>query len=72
MLVAIVVLDLVEAEDVPTARTSRAAGRVVAILIAGVLVSELEMSLEIGVAREGVYRAPWDMAGVAALAFTAA
>ena len=47
MLVAVVVLDLVKTEDNSTSRTSCATGGVVAILIAGVLVGEFEMSLEI-------------------------
>jgi hypothetical protein len=48
MLVAIVVLDLVQAEDAPpSTRTPRSTGRVVAVLIAGDLVGELEVPLEV-------------------------
>jgi hypothetical protein len=71
MLVAVMFLDLVMMEDTPSTRTSRAAGSVVAILVAGVLMGELEMLLEVGVAGEGVDGAAWHAAGVAALAFTA-
>jgi hypothetical protein len=72
VLVAVVVLDLVGAEDASSAWASCATARVIANLIARVLVGELEMALEVGVAGEGVDGAVWDAAGVAALTLTAA
>jgi len=68
MLLAVVVLDLIAAEGSPTA-WNPCAGSVVAVLLTGVLVGELEVSLEVGVAGEGVDGAAWDVARVAALAF---
>ena len=75
MLVAIVVLDLVQAEclcpfGAGVGRGSRA-GWIVTVLVAGALVDELEMSLEVCMAREGVDGTVWNAAGVAALTFTA-
>lgn len=75
MLVAVVLLDLIQAEGLCPlgARVGRGsrAGRIVAELVAGVLMRVLEMALEVGVAGEGVDGAARDVAGVAALAFTA-
>jgi hypothetical protein len=76
VLIAVVVLDLVQPEGLrplgARVRRGRSARLVVAVLVARVLVGELEVPLELRVAGKGVDGAARDAAGVAALAISAA